>query len=304
MKIKNIEIKNKFVLAPMAAVNCTAFRMLCKENNVGLIYTQMYDADLISEKTKNEVKDFLNIQDIERPVVVQLIGSNKEKIVRAAKLIEPFANIIDFNIGCALSDYLSKNCGGALLNDLNKLEDIVKSLVKSVQKPVTCKIRIGYDAQNINAVKVCQMLENCGVSAIAIHGRTIEQKYAKKVNWTIMKQVKEKLKIPLIANGDVKNYNEGLELLERTKCDFVMIGREAQHAPWIFNKDFVITNENIVKQILRFLELYQKYEKRYSQTEINQHVYWMFRDIKTKLRAQWIYECNSIEEIKTFLKRI
>lgn len=304
MKIKNVNIKNQFVLAPMAAVNCTSFRMLCKENNVGLIYTQMYDADLICQKTPKEVKDFLNIQGFERPVTIQLIGSNEKNIVKAAKLIEPIADIIDFNIGCILSDYLDKNCGGALLNDLEKLEKIVNSLVKSVKKPVTCKIRIGYDAQNINAVKVCQMLEKRGVSAIAIHGRTVEQKYAKKVNWTIMKQVKEKLSIPVIASGDVKSYNEGLELLKKTGCDFVMIGREAQHAPWIFDKDFVVTNENIVKQILKFLELYQKYEKRQSQNEINQHVYWMFRDIKTKLRAKWVNECNSIDEVKDFLKRI
>ncbi len=303
-KIGNINIKNQFILAPMAAVNCTSFRMLCKEHGAGLIYTQMLDSDIFSKKTSEEVKNILNIQDIERPISIQIIGSNIDNIIKTAKLIEPYSDIIDFNIGCALDEYLSKGCGGALLNDLIKLENIVRTLVKSVNKPVTCKIRIGFDAQNINAVKVCQMLESCGVSAIAIHGRTVQQKYAKKVNWTIMKQIKEKVKIPIIANGDVLSYENAEELLKKTGCDFVMIGREAQHSPWIFNKEFIINNENVKKEILRFIELYQKYEKRESIQEISQHVFWMFRNIKTSLRPQWIYECKTIKEIKEYLDRI
>lgn len=304
MQIGNVQITNKFVLAPMAAVNCTSFRILCKENNAGLIYTQMYDANLICEKTSSEVKELLNIKEIERPISVQLIGSDEKKIIKAAKLIEPFADIIDFNVGCIIDDYVMKGSGSALLENLDKLETIVKSLVKSIKKPITCKIRIGVNSQNINAVKVSQLLEKCGVLAIAIHGRTAEQKYARKINWTIMKQIKEKVKIPIIANGDVKSYNEGLELLKKTGCDFVMIAREAQHSPWIFNEKFKVTNEKVVEQITRFIELYKKYEKRNSQTEINQHVYWMFRNIKTTLRAKWIYECKSTEDIKNFLKRI
>ena len=304
MRIGNIDISNKFILAPMAAVNCTSFRILCKENNAGLVYTQMYDANLICEKTSKEVKELLNIEEKERPTSVQLIGSDEKKIIKAAKLIEPFADIIDFNIGCIIDSYVMEGAGSALLGNLEKLESIIKSLIKSVDKPVTCKIRIGLDSQNINAVKVSELLEKCGVSAIAVHGRTVEQKYAKKNNWTIMKQIKEKVKIPIIANGDVKYYSEGVELLNKTGCDFVMIGREAQHSPWVFDEKFKVTNKKVVKQIYRFIDLYKKHEKRNSQTEINQHVYWMFRNIKTTLRAKWIYECKSIEDIKNFLKRI
>lgn len=303
-KIGNVSIRNDFILAPMAAVNCTAFRLLCKKNGAGLIYTQMYDADLLAQKTKNEIKEVLNIQKSERPISIQLIGSNIENIIKSAHLIEEYADIIDFNVGCALEEYVNRGCGGALLKDTEKLEAIIKKLVKEVSKPVTCKIRIGYDAQNINAVKVCQMLESCGVAAIAVHGRTVQQKYAKKVNWTIMKQIKEKVSIPIIANGDITTYEEGLELLKKTGCDFVMIGREAQHSPWIFNQKFEYNNENVKNQILEFLELYEKYEKRKSITEINQHVYWMFRNIETSLRPQWISECKTIDEVRKFLERI
>jgi tRNA-dihydrouridine synthase B len=304
MKIGNVEIKNQFVLAPMAAINCTAFRLLCKKNGAGLIYTQMIDSDKLVNRD-DDIKVFLNLLKIERPVSVQLIGSNIKNLVESVKIVEPYADIIDYNVGCILEEYLNKKCGGFLLKDLDKLKLIVTTLVNSTKKPVTCKIRIGWDAQNINAVKVCEMLKECGVSAIAIHGRTVEQKYGKKVNWTIMKQVKEKVKgIPIIANGDVTSYNEGEELLKKTGCDFVMIGREAKYAPWVFNKNFVKTNENIKKEILEFIDLYEKYEKRKSMNELIQHVYWMFRDIKTSLRPQWMYECNDIPELKAFLERI
>lgn len=304
LKIGDVEIENPFVLAPMAAVNSTAFRILCKQHGAGLIYTQMYDVDKLVLRKKEEIKDFLNIQKVERPITVQLIGYNKENLVKAVKLVESHADIIDYNVGCVLENYMARGCGGRLLKDLDALKENVSAMVKTTKKPVTCKIRIGWDAQNINAVKVCQLLEECGVKAIAVHGRTVEQGYGKKVNWTIMKQVKEKVKIPIIANGDVTTYKEGLELLEKTGCDFVMIGREAKHAPWVFNKNFERTNENVKAEILKFIDLYQKYEKRDSMTELTQHVYWLFRDIKTSLRARWVYECESVDEVKEFLDRI
>jgi tRNA-dihydrouridine synthase B len=304
LKIGNVEIESPFVLAPMAAVNCTSFRMFCKEHGAGLIYTQMFDADKLILRTKDEMKDVLNIQKSERPVAIQLIGRNKENLIKALKLVEPYADIIDYNVGCILENYLARGCGGCLLKDLDVLKENVSAMVAATKKPITCKIRIGWDAQNINAVKVCQMLEECGVKAIAIHGRTVDQGYGKKINWTIMKQVKEKVKIPIIANGDVTTYQEGLDLLEKTGCEFVMVGREAQHAPWVFNKDFERTNDNVKAEILKFIDMYQKYEKRNSMTELTQHVYWMFRDIKTSLRARWVYECENVEQVKEFLDRI
>jgi tRNA-dihydrouridine synthase B len=300
MKIGTVEIPNRFVLAPLAGVSCTAFRMLCKENGAGLIYTQMIDTEIISGKTSNEVKQFLNIQDTERPVTVQLIGSEKNILVKAVHAIEEFADIIDLNIGCIEEDYLQKGCGAALLKDLPKLETLLRAMVETTEKPVTAKIRIGWDNQNINGVKVSQLLESSGIHAVCIHGRTVDQHYAGKVNWTIMKQIKEKVKIPVIANGDVTSHASGLALLQKTGCDLVMIGREVQHCPWIFNQNIV----DIKQQILRFIELYEQYEQRQSAVEVADHVFWMLRDFKTPEDTKKVHLLGTISRIKRYVNRL
>ncbi len=300
MKIGTVEIQNRFVLAPLAGISCTAFRMLCKENGAGLMYTQMIDSDIISEKTSEEVKQFLNIQDTERPVTVQLIGSEKNILVKAVHAVEEFADIIDLNVGCIEEDYLVKRCGAALLKDLPKLESILRAMIEATDKPVTAKIRIGWDNQNINGVKVSQLIENSGAQSVCIHGRTADQQYAGKVNWTIMKQVKEKVHIPVIANGDVTSYTDGLTLLQKTGCDLVMIGREAQHCPWIFNQETV----DIKKQILRFIELYEQYEQRQSAVEVADHVFWMLRDFKTSENTKKVHLIGTISRIKRYVNRL
>jgi len=302
MKIGDVNIANCFVLAPMSAVNCTAFRILCKENEAGLVYTQMIDVDTIRSKTKRQVKEFLNIHDCERPVNAQLIGNSKDALVRAVELVEDFADIIDFNVGCSENEFLSKGYGAHLLSDLSRLEELVRAIVDSTGKPVTAKIRIGLDAQNIIAVKVSRILENAGIEAICVHGRTAQQKYSGKVSWTIMKQVKEKLAIPIIANGDVRSYEQGLDLLRKTTCDFVMIGREARHRPWIFDpKKANIDNAGIKKQILRFIELYEDYENRRSPQEVREHVFWMLRDFKTKQDTKSVLKLKRIDHIEDYV---
>jgi tRNA-dihydrouridine synthase B len=302
MKIGDVDIANCFVLAPMSAVNCTAFRMLCKENGAGLIYTYMIDVGVIKGKTKRQVKEFLNINDFERPVNVQLIGNKKDILIKAVKLVEDFADIIDFNVGCSEKEFVRKGYGVCLLMDLLRLEELVRAMVNSTRKPVTAKIRIGLDAQNINAVKVSKILESAGTKAICVHGRTAQQKYSGKVNWTIMKQVKEKVAVPVIANGDVKSYEQGLGLLRKTRCDFVMIGRAARHCPWIFDpKKADIDNEEIREQILRFVQLYETYEKRRSAQEVREHVFWMLRDFKTKQDTKRVLKFKSIDQIKDYI---
>jgi tRNA-dihydrouridine synthase B len=188
MKIGAVEIPNRFALAPMAGISCTAFRMLCKENGAGLIYTQMIDAQLISGKTSREAKQFLNIQDGERPVTVQLIGGEKSVLVRAVHAVEQHADVIDLNLGCIEEDYLQKGCGASLSKDIPKLESILRAMVEATARPVTAKIRIGWDSHSINGVKVSQLIENAGAQAVCIHGRTADQGYAGKVNWTIIYQ--------------------------------------------------------------------------------------------------------------------
>jgi len=305
MKIGNVDISNKFILAPMAAVNCTSFRMLCKENKAGLVYTQMFDVEFVKNKNRREVKEFLNIIESERPVSVQLIGNREESIIKSIKQVEEFADIIDFNVGCSEKEILAKEYGAYLLSNPMLLEKIVKKMVQATTKPVTVKMRIGIDAQKIVAVNIAKNLEAVGVAAVCIHGRTAEQKLAKKVNWTIMKQVKEKLDIPVMANGDVTSHLEGLDLLNKTTCDFVMIGRGARDRPWIFDpKKTQIDNAEIKKQILRFIELYNKYENRSSSQEVREHVFWMLKDYTTKQNTRAVLNLRYIKEIETFIRQI
>jgi tRNA-dihydrouridine synthase B len=300
MRIGTVEIPNRFVLAPLAGISCTAFRMLCKENGAGLVYTQMIDAGLISTKTRKEAAEFLNIQEMERPVTIQLIGSEKNTLVNAVRVVEEFADIIDLNVGCIEEEYLPKGCGAALLKDPPTLEVLLRAMVDATEKPVTAKIRIGWDNQHINGVTVAQLVENSGASAVCVHGRTADQGYAGKVNWTIMKQIKQKLKIPVIANGDVTSYTDGLSLLQKTGCDLVMIGREAQHCPWVFSEQPV----DIKQQILRFIELYEQYEHRQSAVEVADHVFWMLRDFKTTDDTKKVHLITTIPRIKRYVNRL
>jgi nifR3 family TIM-barrel protein len=300
MKIGNVEIQNQFVLAPLAGISCTAFRMLCKENGAGLVYTQMIDAELIGKKTRKDVERFLNIQDMERPVTVQLVGSSESPLVSAVRAVEEFADIIDLNVGCIEEDYCAKGAGSVLLTDLAKLHALLKAMVNVTEKPVTVKIRIGWDNQHINGVSVAQLAEEAGAKAVCVHGRTADQQYAGKVNWTIMKQIKQKAHVPVIANGDVKSYDEGLSLLRKTGCDLVMIGREAQHCPWVFNQKSV----DIKQQILRFIDLYEQYEQRQSAVEVADHVFWMLRDFRTKEDTRKVHLITTISRIKRYVNRL
>lgn len=300
MKIGTVEIQNQFVLAPLAGISCTAFRMLCKENGAGLVYTQMIDAELIGKKSRADVKHFLNIQDIERPVTVQLVGSNVSILARAVRAIEEFADIIDLNVGCIEEDYCAKGAGSVLLTDLPKLGTLLKAMVNATEKPVTAKIRIGWDNQHINGVSVAQLAVEAGAKAICVHGRTADQQYAGKVNWTIMKQIKQKVRIPVIANGDVTSYDDGRTFLQKTGCDFVMIGREAQHCPWVFSQKPVA----IKQQILRFIELYETYEERQSAVEVADHVFWMLRDFKTQEDTKKVHLITTISRIRRYVSRL
>ncbi|MGE5188307.1 MAG: tRNA dihydrouridine synthase [Betaproteobacteria bacterium] len=305
MKIGNVDVEGSFVLAPMAAVNCTAFRMLCRENKASLIYTQMIDTDIVKNRQKGEVGEILNIQEAERPVSVQLIGNHEASLVKSVKLVEDYADIIDLNVGCSEKEFLEKGYGAYLLKDPSHLERLVRTLVGATEKPVTVKMRIGLDSQKIIAVRVAQSLQDAGAKAICIHGRTAEQKLCGKVNWTIMKQVKQKVSIPVIANGDVTSYEEGICLLDKTGCDLVMVGRGARDRPWIFDPQKVhIDNAGIKAQILRFIELYRKFERRGSAQEVREHVFWMLKDFDTKQKTRAVLGLKSIGSVEDFIKSL
>lgn len=248
-KIGNVEIKNKVVLAPMAGVCNSAFRRIIKEMGAGLIYAEMVSDKAITYENKKTI-DMLYMTDFERPIAQQIFGSDKESFVVASKFIcdTMHPDIIDINMGCPVPKVaVHAQAGSALLKDIPKIKEIVKSVVETVNVPVTVKIRSGWDNNHINAVEVAKAVEEAGASAICVHPRTRSQGYSGKADWNIIKEVKNAVKIPVIGNGDITSKEDAKRMLEETGCDAIMIGRGVLGNPWLV-KEVVeyIENGNIV----------------------------------------------------------
>ena len=225
--IGNVKIKNQVVLAPMAGICNSAFRQICKDMGCGLIYAEMVSDKAIAYNNQKTI-DMLYMTDKERPIAQQIFGSDVTSFVEAAKYIEStmHPDIIDINMGCPVPKVaLRAQAGAALLKDLNKIYEIVYSVVQAVNVPVTVKIRSGWDKNHINAVEVAKAAEKAGASAICVHPRTRSQGYSGTAEWNIIKQVKENVSIPVIGNGDIKTPGDAKRMLDETNCDAVMIGR-------------------------------------------------------------------------------
>ena len=286
MKIGNITIQNPLALAPMEAVNCKAFRLLCKEMGAGLIYTAQIDVDRFLEKYDSNPKEaidfFLDIDKKESPIVVQISGSKPDPIKKSAQIIEKYADIIDINLGCCEGDVLGKKAGAYFIKHPNMIERTFKPMIDSVNCPVTAKIRIGWDDASINAVETSLILQSIGIKAIAIHGRTKKQGYRGSADWETIKQVREHpdITIPIIGSGDITKPGHVKSYLERGYCDMVMIGRYAKRDPSIFFRTVqTLNNEKVSeinKRILkdRFKELYKK-QKRQKKSELSDHLNWL-----------------------------
>ena len=232
--IGNVALDNRVILAPMAGVTDLPFRLLCHKAGAGLVCMEMVSAKAIYYNNKN-TEELLTIHPEETPVSLQLFGSDPEIVSEMAKRIEerPFS-ILDFNMGCPVPKVVNNGEGSALMKDPVLVEKILSALVKAVKKPVTVKIRRGFDQEHCNAVEIAKIAESCGVAAIAVHGRTREQYYSGRADWNAIRQVKEAVRIPVIGNGDVDSPAAAEEMLRLTGCDGVMIGRVAQGNPWIF----------------------------------------------------------------------
>ena len=235
-KIGNVRIENPFVLAPMAGVTDMPFRILCKEQGAGLICMEMISAKAISFHNKNTIA-LMKIDPCEHPVSMQLFGSEPELMAEVAKSIEDKDfDILDINMGCPVPKVVNNGEGSALLKNPELIVQIIKSVSSAIQKPVTVKVRIGFENVPVDIVEIARRAEDAGAAAIAVHGRTRQQYYSGTADWDIIRQVKEAVSIPVIGNGDVDSPLKAEALLKQTGCDGVMIGRAVRGNPWIFRE--------------------------------------------------------------------
>ena len=248
-KIGNVEIKNRIVFAPMAGISNESFRSIIKSMGAGLIYSEMVSNMGIIYNSKNTI-NMLKINDEERPISIQIFGSDVDSFVKASKYVCENAkpDIIDINMGCPVPKVaLRSQAGSGLLKDPQKIYEIVNAVVNSVNVPVTVKIRAGWNNNTINCVEVAKLIEKAGASAIAIHPRTREQGYSGKADWNLIKAVKDSVNIPVIGNGDITTIYDAKRMLEETGCDAIMIGRATIGNPW-FIRECVeyVENNNII----------------------------------------------------------
>ena len=236
LKIGTVELENNVMLGPMAGVTDLPFRVLCREQGAGLVCMEMVSAKAVLYGNRN-TKELLAVSPLERPVSLQLFGSDPEILAEiAARLEDGPYDILDLNMGCPVPKVVKNGEGSALMKNPVLAERILSSMVKAVKKPVTVKIRKGFDDHSVNAVELAKIAEACGVAAVAVHGRTREQYSSGKADWEIIRQVKEAVSIPVIGNGDVHSPEAAKKLLEETGCDGVMVARGARGNPWIFRR--------------------------------------------------------------------
>lgn len=309
LTIGNVKLDNNIILAPMAGVSDLPFRLLCREMGAGMVCMEMVSAKAIYYNNRN-TESLMEIHPQEMPVSLQLFGSDPVIISEMAKRIEekPFS-ILDINMGCPVPKVVNNGEGSALMRDPKRVEQILDSLVKAVHKPVTVKIRKGFDEEHVNAVEIAKIAESCGVAAIAVHGRTRAQYYSGHADWDIIRAVKEAVKIPVIGNGDVDSPQAAQALLQDTGCDGVMIGRAAQGNPWIFREivSYLETgqiperpdNREKRELILRHAHLQLQYKGEYTGVrEMRKHLSWYTTGMPHSAHfRQTINSMESMEEL-------
>lgn len=313
LTIGNVTLENNVILAPMAGVTDLPFRLLCRQQGAGLVCMEMVSAKAIYYNNKN-TEELLEVHPEELPVSLQLFGSDPEIVADMAARIQehPYA-ILDFNMGCPVPKVVNNGEGSALMKNPKLVEQILTALVRAVKKPVTVKIRKGFDDSCINAVEIAKIAESCGVAAIAVHGRTRAQYYSGDADWNIIRQVKEAVRIPVIGNGDVTGPESALAMLEETGCDGVMVGRAAQGNPWIFREitHYLETGEklprpdNVEKKdmVLRHAELLQETKGEYTAVrEMRKHLAWYTAGMPHSARFRGMI--NSLETMKALIEGV
>jgi len=314
-KIRDITIKNQLVLAPMAGVTNEAFRIICKEYGAGLVVAEMVSDKAIGFKNEKTIK-MTKVNEIEHPISMQIFGGDVLSLVNAAKYLDlnSDCDIIDINMGCPVNKVAKKAFAGAsLLKDPAKIYEIVKAVVNSVKKPVTVKIRIGWDENSINCVEVAKLIEKAGASAITVHGRTRSQFYSGKANWDYIKQVVESVNIPVVGNGDIIDYKTAKEMLDYTGCKAIAIARGALGNPFIFREinEYLDNNkiiekpsyDEILETILKQYDLLFKLKgERLALLEMRSHIAWYLKGLPGSARVKDLCnKQNDFNEVKNII---
>ncbi|OSB08843.1 tRNA dihydrouridine synthase DusB [Paraclostridium bifermentans] len=313
MKIGNVTLDNKVFLSPMAGVTDLPFRLICKEQDCGMLYTEMINAKALCYDDQN-TKKMLKIEEEEHPVAVQIFGSDPAFMGGAAEILNEYPNeILDINMGCPAPKVIKNGDGSALMKNPKLAEEVLKSVVKNSKKPVTLKIRKGWDDDNINAVEIAKIAEASGISALAIHGRTREQYYSGKADWDIIAKIKENIDIPVIGNGDVFEVEDAINMINKTNCDAIMIGRGAQGNPWIFKRinHYMKTGEILpeptgeekINTALKHLKLaIDEHGEYVAVREMRKHIAWYLKGLRGSARLR--DEINKIESYEEVVNKL
>lgn len=316
MKIGNVEIKNRIIMAPMAGITNVAFRKIIKEFGAGLVVSEMVSDKALCYGNQKTI-EMLQIDENEHPVSIQIFGGDVESMVIAAKFVDENSNcdIVDINMGCPVNKVLKAHAGSYLLQYPDLVYDIVKNVVEAVNKPVTVKIRIGYDFDSINCVEIAKLIEKAGASAIAVHGRTRSQMYEGHADWSYIKQVKEAVSIPVIGNGDVKTALDASRMLEETGCDAVMVGRAALGNPWVIKQMVSYVEEGIlldeptadekIDQCLRHAKrLIPVESEKNAIRQMRGHAPWYIKGLKSaSVVKNQLSKINTYQELEDILEK-
>ncbi len=312
MNIDNVVINNSLFLAPMAGITDTAFRIICKEQGCGMVYTEMVSAKGLfygNEKTEK----LMELEPEELPGGVQIFGSDPLIMAKMAeKISESQASIIDINMGCPAPKIVKNGEGSALMKNPQLVKRIVREVKKVSTKPVTVKIRKGWDDSSVNAVEIARIAEGEGASAITVHGRTREQFYAGKADWDIIKQVKDAVDIPVIGNGDIFTPEDACRMLQETNCDGIMIARGAQGNPWLFSRIIEYSKNRIVPDepsprekittAIRHLKMIVKYKgEKLGVLQMRKHIPWYIKGLRDCIHIKGyvnkVTQADQMEEI-------